>query len=64
MQRLLLSEEHRSESIALLLGAAFWAVVLSLPYLWAFAVAALVVASLGLALTVRYRIGWKSPARA
>jgi hypothetical protein len=60
LQRLLLSEEQRSESIALLLGASFWAVVLSLPYLWALAVAGLVVTSLGLALTVRYRIGWKS----
>lgn len=64
LQRMLLREEQRSESIALLLGAAFWAFVLSLPYLWALAVAALVVTSLGLALTVRYRIGWKSPARA
>jgi len=63
LQRLLLRESQRSESIALLLGAAFWAVVLSLPYLWAFAVAALVVTSLGLALTVRYRIGWRSPSR-
>jgi len=64
LQRLLLREEQRSESIALLFGATFWAIVLSLPYLWAFAVGALVVTSLGLALTVRYRIGWKSPARA
>lgn len=63
LQRRLLREEQRSESIALLFGAAFWAIVLSLPYVWAFAVAALVVVSLGLALTVRYRIGWKSPAR-
>ncbi len=63
LQRLLLREEQRSESIALLFGAAFWALVLSLPYLWAFAVGALVVTSLGLALTVRYRIGWRSPAR-
>jgi hypothetical protein len=63
LQRLLLSEEQRSESVALLLGATLWAVVLSLPYLWAFAVAGLVVTSLGLALTVRYRIGWKSPTR-
>ncbi|HEY1402526.1 MAG TPA: hypothetical protein VGB05_00215 [Pyrinomonadaceae bacterium] len=63
LQRLLLREEQRSESIALLLGAAFWAVVLSLPYLWSLAVPALVITSLGLALTVRYRIGWKSPGR-
>lgn len=64
LQRMLLSEEQRSESIALLLGAVFWAVVLSLPYVWALAVAGLLVTSLGLALTVRYRLGWKSPARA
>jgi len=64
LQRRLLREEQRSESIALLLGAAFWAFVLSLPYLWTLGVAALVVTSLGLALTVRYRIGWKSPVRA
>ena len=64
LQRLLLSEEQRSESIALLAGATFWAVVLSLPYLWALGVAGLVVTSLGLALTVRYRIGWKSPVAA
>jgi hypothetical protein len=63
LQRRLLREEQRSESIALLFGAVFWAVILSLPYLWAFAVGALVVTSLGLALTVRYHIGWKSPAR-
>jgi hypothetical protein len=64
LQRLLLSEEQRSESVALLFGASFWAVVLSLPYLWALGVAGLVVTSLGLALTVRYRIGWKSPVSA
>ncbi len=60
LQRLLLREENRSESVALLLGAAFWALVLSLPYVWAFAVAGLVVTSLGLAFTARYRLGWRS----
>jgi hypothetical protein len=64
LQRLLLLDERsRSESVALLLGALFWALVLSLPYLWALAAAALVVTSLGLALTARYRLGWKSPAK-
>jgi hypothetical protein len=63
LQRLLLDERNRSESVALLLGALFWALVLSLPYLWALAAAALVVTSLGLALTARYRLGWKSPAK-
>ncbi|MDQ3686015.1 MAG: polymer-forming cytoskeletal protein [Acidobacteriota bacterium] len=59
LQRQLLSEERRSESVALLLGAGFWAVMLTLPYVWPLLVAGLVVASLGLSLTARYRIGWK-----
>jgi hypothetical protein len=59
LQRLLLREERRSESIALLLGAAFWAFLLSLPYVWPFLVFALVVTSLGLALTARYRLSFK-----
>jgi len=58
LQRVLLREENRSESVALLLGAAFWAVVLALPYVWPLVVAGLVVTSLGLALTARYRVGW------
>lgn len=63
LQRLLLNERNRSESVALLLGAFFWALVLSLPYVWALAAAGLVVTSLGLALTARYRLNWKSQAR-
>jgi hypothetical protein len=53
LQRVLLPEERRSESVALLLGAAFWAVALALPYAWPFLVLGLVVISLGLALTAR-----------
>lgn len=48
-----------SESIALLLGAGFWAVALSLPYVWPLVVAGLLVASLGLALTAGQRVSWK-----
>ncbi|HEV2913040.1 MAG TPA: hypothetical protein VGX92_06970 [Pyrinomonadaceae bacterium] len=59
LQRLILPEGKHSESVALLLGAGFWAVVLSLPYVWPLLVAGLVVTSLGLALTARYRVGWK-----
>lgn len=59
LQRVLLREERHSESIALLLGAGFWAVVLALPYLWPFLVVALVVVSLGLSLTARYRLNWR-----
>jgi hypothetical protein len=59
LQRVLLREERRSESVALLLGAAFWAVVLALPYVWPLLVVALVVLSLGLSLTARYRLNWR-----
>jgi hypothetical protein len=59
LQRLMLDEGKHSESVALLLGAAFWAIVLSLPYVWPLVVAGLLVTSLGLALTARYRVGWK-----
>jgi hypothetical protein len=59
LQRVLLPEEKRSEAVALLLGAAFWAVLLSLPYVWPFLVVALVILSLGLALTARYRLNYR-----
>src|ERR1051325_6339453 len=59
LQRLIWPEGKHSESVALLLGAGFWAIMLSLPYVWPLLVAGLVVTSLGLALTARYRVGWK-----
>jgi hypothetical protein len=59
LQRVLLPEGKRSESVALLLGAGFWAVVLALPFVWPFCVLGLVVLSLGLALTARYRLNWR-----
>lgn len=59
LQRLLLPEGKHSESVALLLGAGFWSLVLSLPYVWPLLVTGLLVTSLGLALTARYRVGWK-----
>lgn len=59
LQRRLSPEGKRSETGALLLGTAFWALVLSLPYIWPLVTAGLLVASLGLALTARYRVGWK-----
>jgi hypothetical protein len=61
LQRVLLPENRRSESVALLLGAAFWAVALALPFVWPLLVFGLVVTSLGLALTARYRLGRRRP---
>ncbi len=50
----------QSESVILLIGVTFWIIVSSLPYIWPLVQAGLMVASLGLALTARYRIAWKS----
>jgi hypothetical protein len=49
----------QSESVTLLVGVVFWIMCSSLPYVWPFVQAGLFVASLGLALTARYRIAWK-----
>jgi hypothetical protein len=54
----------RSESITLLLGVVFWVVLASLPYVWPIVIAGLLVISMGLALTARYRINWKKSAPA
>jgi hypothetical protein len=59
LERRLLPEGKRSEAVALLIGAAFWTLMLSLPYAWPAVVAGLLITSLGLALTARYRIGWR-----
>lgn len=52
----------QSESIALLLGVVFWVSLASVPYVWPVVIAGLLVVSLGLALTARYRISWKKSA--
>lgn len=49
----------QSESVILLLGVTFWATLASVPYVWPLVIAGLLVASLGLALTARYRLSWK-----
>lgn len=64
LERRLLPEGKRSETIALLIGATFWTILLSLPYVWPAVVAGLLITSLGLALTARYRIGWRPAKKA
>lgn len=51
----------QSESVMLLLGVTFWVTLASLPYVWPIVIAGLLVTSLGVALTARYRMGWKKP---
>jgi hypothetical protein len=62
LQRKFLSEGKRSETFALLIGTGFWTVMLSLPFIWPLVVAGLMVTSIGLTLTARYRLAWKQPA--
>jgi hypothetical protein len=59
LQRKLLKNGNNSEAVALLLGTIFWITLSSLPYIWPVVVAVVLVTSLGLALTARYRVGWK-----
>ena len=59
LQRILLKQSKNSEAVALLLGTTVWIMLSSLPYVWPFVVAVVWVLSLGLALTARYRVGWK-----
>lgn len=62
LQRRFLGEGKRSESVTLLIGTAFWTLLLSVPYIWLAIVALLIVMSLGLTLTARYHMPWKQPA--
>jgi hypothetical protein len=51
----------KSESVILLVGVTFWVMMASLPYVWPLVDAGLLLVSLGLALTARYRLSWKKP---
>jgi len=59
LQRKFLKRGKNSEAVALLLGTTFWMGLSSLPYVWPVVIAVVFVTSLGLALTARYRAGWK-----
>ncbi len=59
LQRKLLKSGTTSEAVALLFGTTFWIALSSLPYIWPLVFAVVFVTSLGLALTARYRVGWK-----
>jgi hypothetical protein len=49
-----------SEAVALLLGTSFWVLLTSLPYVWPFMAAFILIISFGLALTARYRVNWRT----
>ncbi|MGI8555607.1 MAG: hypothetical protein ACR2LT_04540 [Pyrinomonadaceae bacterium] len=59
LQKQFLSDKKHSESVALLIGAFVWTFILSLPYIWAFALFFLFIVSLGIILTARSPISWQ-----
>ena len=58
IQKYLLGEQNRSETLAILLGVVFWTALLSLPYVWTLALLALFAAGSGLVLTARANPSW------
>lgn len=59
IQKRLLPDHKQSETLALLIGAFVWTLLLSIPYLWTLALIALIAASLGLVLTARSNSRWQ-----
>jgi hypothetical protein len=60
LQRKYVTLGKNSEAVALLLGTSFWVLLTSLPYVWPVLAVFVLIISVGLALTARYRVGWKS----
>ena len=60
LQRKYVPMAANSEAVALLLGTTFWVLLTSLPYVGPFMAVFILIISFGLALTARYRVGWKS----
>jgi len=59
LQRKYVPVGKNSEAVALLLGTSFWVLLTSLPYVWPFMAAFILIISFGLALTARYRKSWR-----
>ena len=59
LAKLFVPDKKASETITLLIGATVWTLLLSLPYLWTFALFALIISSLGLVLTARSTGSWE-----
>ncbi len=59
LQRKYFPMGKNSEAVALLIGTSFWVLLTSLPYVWPFMAAFILIISFGLALTARYRVNWR-----
>ena len=61
IQKYFLSENNRSETLAILLGVLLWTLLLSLPYLWVVALFLVFAVGIGLVLTGRAVPKWQTP---
>ena len=61
VQKHLLSEGNRSETLATLIGVLAWTLLLSLPYLWLIALFVVFTVGIGLILTGRSSLKWQTP---
>lgn len=61
IQKYFLSENNRSETIAILMGVLVWTLLLSLPYLWVLALFLVFAVGIGLVLTGRAVPKWQTP---
>lgn len=61
VQRHFLSENNRSETLAILIGVLLWTLLLSLPYIWVIALFAVFSIGIGLVLTGRSTPKWQNP---
>ncbi len=59
VQKHFFSEKSQSETMAIFIGVLIWTLLLSIPYVWTFALLALFSAGIGLVLTARIPNGWK-----
>jgi hypothetical protein len=61
VQKRLLSDNNRSETLAILIGVLLWTLLLSLPYVWLIALFSIFAVGIGLVLTGRTRPVWQNP---
>jgi hypothetical protein len=60
LQKYLLPESKHSETGAILLGVVAWTIILSVPYIWTFALLLLFSVSIGLVFTARAKNNWQN----
>lgn len=61
IQKRFFPENNRSETLAILAGVVFWTVLLSMPFIWVFALFAIFIIGTGLILTGRASTRWQNP---